>query len=197
MNEGLVSVVMAVYNGESYVAKAIESILQQTYSNFEFIIVNDGSHAVVAKLLEEMADRDARIRLVVNESNIGLTKSLNRGLKIARGKFIARMDADDWSHPERLAQQIAFLQSNPKVKVVGTDVVIVDDEGKERHKVALSNFNTMRRIFRRNCLVHGSLMYDRETLQEIGGYDEEFRLAQDYDLSLRIAERFMIACLDR
>jgi hypothetical protein len=78
------------------------------------------------------------------------------------------MDADDWSHPERLAQQIAFLQSNPKVKVVGTDVVIVDDEGKERHKVALSNFNTMRRIFRRNCLVHGSLMYDRETLQEIG-----------------------------
>jgi glycosyltransferase involved in cell wall biosynthesis len=123
-----ISVVMSVYNGEKYLRQAIESILQQTYTDFEFIIIDDGSTDSSREIIQSYDDK--RIRLVINEQNIGLTKSLNKGIRLAKGEFIARMDADDISLPQRFEKQVAYLDSHPEVGVLGTYANIIDHRGK-------------------------------------------------------------------
>jgi glycosyltransferase involved in cell wall biosynthesis len=123
-----VSVVMSVYNGEKYLCEAIDSILNQTFENFEFLIVNDGSTDRTLEILQSY--RDPRIKVINNERNIGLTASLNKGLKIAKGEYVARMDADDVSFPHRLEQQKAFLDRNPRVAMVGSWAEVIDESGK-------------------------------------------------------------------
>jgi len=124
-NNPLVSIIMPVYNGEKFLRGAIESILKQTYKNFEFIIINDGSKDNSLKIIEKYAYSDNRI-FIISRENRGLSYSLNEGISLAKGKFIARMDADDISLPSRIERQVEIMRKYPNVDVVGCDYKIVD-----------------------------------------------------------------------
>lgn len=123
-----VSVVMSVYNGEKYLPETIDSILNQTFKDFEFIIINDGSTDKTAKILTSYDD--PRIR-IFNQENMGLTKSLNRAISLAKGEYIARMDADDISYPERLKKQVDYLNKNPDIGLVGSKYIRIDKRGRK------------------------------------------------------------------
>jgi glycosyltransferase involved in cell wall biosynthesis len=133
-----VTVLMPVYNGEKYLREAIESILNQTFIDFEFLIINDGSTDRSVEIIESYSD--PRIRLVHNERNMKLIATLNKGLELARGEYIARMDCDDISLPERLAKQVAFMDANPEVGVLGTAFQTIDSYGKSLNSPILGGY---------------------------------------------------------
>jgi len=174
-----ISVVMSVYNGEKYLRDSIESILEQTFRNFEFIIINDGSTDNTHKIIKEYAERDKRICLI-NQQNIGLTKSLNRGLKISRGKYIARHDADDLSLSDRFEKQLYYINK-------GYDFVCC----RTRINNSKTNpliFTIFYRILIKsiNVFVHGTYLFRKEILDRVGLYNEKFIYAQDYEFVRRI-----------
>jgi hypothetical protein len=191
-----VTVLMPVYNGQRYLREAIESILAQTFRDFEFLIINDGSTDRSREVI--CSYRDARIRLVDNGRNLGLTPSLNRGLEIAAGEFIARQDADDISAPERLAKQVAFLEAQPDTVLLGTGYTKIAAEGHALHEQSLPcDCTALRWALLFHCpFVHSAAMLRKSpVLREIGFYDETFRYAQDYDYWSRIARRLAVANL--
>lgn len=185
----LVSVVMSVYNAERYVGEAIESILGQSFRDFEFIIINDSSTDRSGEILHSF--QDERIISVKNAENIGLTKSLNKGLQMAKGEYIARMDADDISLPERLEKQVCFLEAHPEVGLVGSAVIYIDPDGKELgvQRVRPEDFHQAL-LDIDFCWEHSATMFRAVCVETVGPYREEFKYAQDYDLWLRIAEKF-------
>ncbi len=176
---------MAVYNvPANYLDASICSILEQSYRDFEFIIVDDGSDALIGDRLKVWADRDHRICLHKLTANVGLTKALNAGLELARGDYLARQDADDISGPQRLAAQLEFLSAHPEADAVGTDVLLINDAGEKIGELKIDpNLNG---LFRRNLLVHGSMLFRRHVFDLLGGYDDRMRLSQDYELYLRM-----------
>lgn len=177
---------MSVYNGEKYLREAIDSILNQTFSDFEFLIIDDASTDMTPKILQSYDD--PRIKIVRNIENLGLTKSLNIGLKEAKGDYIARMDADDISLPERFEKQVAFLDSHPDVALVGTSAMIIDSNGTIKG-TSISLSNPQHRDFvKGNRITHGSVMIRREIMESSGGYDEFFRRCQDFALWLKISK---------
>ncbi len=193
-NSPMVSVVMSVYNDEPYVAEAVRSILGQTFRNFEFIIINDGSTDQTGEILASF--HDERIRLL-NQDNRGLTFSLNRGLSLARGQFIARMDGDDISLPERFARELAFLDENPEIGLVGTFAYRIDIRGR---RVDIYRYPTtpaaIRDNLRSDCpFCHTSVMFRRACIEKVGPYRERIGPAEDLDLWLRINEYFDAANL--
>jgi glycosyltransferase involved in cell wall biosynthesis len=180
-----VSILMAVYNApENYLDAAIASILQQSYRDFEFIIVDDGSDVATGDRLRMWAGRDRRICLHKLPANVGLTKALNAGLKFARGAYLARQDADDVSGPHRLAAQLEFLAQHPEVDAVGTDAVLIDVGANKIGEMKIDP--KLQGFSRRNLLVHGSMVFRRQVFDVLGGYDERMRLSQDYELYLRM-----------
>jgi len=190
-----VSVLMSVYNGERYLREALESILNQTFSDFEFINIDDGSTDTTWRILNDYDG--ARIRLVRNEENIGLAGSLNKGLELARGEFIARMDADDISLPERFARQVEFLDAHPEIGVVGTAYQMIDAQGRLKD---IPQPTTAPMILKwRGCfgspLAHPAIMARKELLERVGGYNEHFRTSQDYDLLQRLSGKTRLANL--
>lgn len=188
-----ISVLMSVYNGQRYLKDAIESILNQTIEEFEFIIVNDGSMDRTCEILEHYEKIDRRVRIVHNDKNIGLTKSLNKALWFARGEYVARMDADDISEPERLRSQIELLKSDKSIGCVGCDAFVIDEEGRTIKTVVLPKRNLSGYLRKRNCFVHGSLVFPMKVLQELGGYNEHMLFVQDYELVLRISQAYELA----
>ena len=193
-----ISVIMSVYNeSEEYLRKSMESILNQTFKNFEFIIILDNPENIIAEtVIKKYSLKDKRIVFVKNEKNIGLTKSLNNGISIAKGKFIARMDADDISHPKRFEEQISFLNKNNEYGLCGTKAYFIDENGKILKNVVSTINNNLvsyeeikRNIVKYNPFIHPSLMFKKQILNEIGMYDENFRLAQDYDFLLRVCSK--------
>ncbi|GEM_PF-361920 len=191
-----VSVLMPVYNGEQYLDEAVQSILCQTFRDFEFLIIDDGSTDGTKAILDSY--NDERIRLVRNERNMGLTKSLNRGLVLARGDYIARQDADDVSHPERLAKQVQFLESNPQVGMLGTAYQRIDVHGLPLSTVEVlaSNSEIQDALLYGNRFCHGSVMLRQKALEAVGNHCYEMaEPAEDYDLWLRMSERFEVANL--
>jgi len=178
-----VSVVMSVYNGEKYLREAIDSILAQTFTDFEFIIIDDGSTDRSPQIIDEYAD--GRIRFIRNDRNIGLTLSLNKGLKTAHGEYIARMDCDDVSLPERLAKQIAFMDANREVGACGTWALDIDHAGKVIGKRETLVGEQLDNFYWRTSLIHSSSMF---RFNPSGGpwYDPTAPVSQDYDLWLRI-----------
>jgi len=180
-----VSVVMSVYNCERYVGEAVKTILHQTFSDFEFIIINDGSTDRTPNLLREFDD--PRIR-VIDQPNSGLTVSLNRGIRLAKGEYIARMDADDLSERERLEKQVKALDRNPGIAVVGCWYKIIDENGSlVGYKRLPEDVNQLAELLmRENPICHGSVMMRKRALQTVGLYNENLRYAQDYELWLRM-----------
>jgi len=193
----LVSVIMPVYNERrEYLELAVASILRQTHTNIEFLIMDDGSGPETAAALDAVARRDERIRLF-RQDNAGLTVSLNRLIRQARGAFIARQDSDDLSEPERFEQQVSFLFAHPELKLLGTACLLIDPRGKVLHRQRiLTHPETLRHRMRcNNQFAHGSVMFRSEIFKVEGLYYEEYRYAEDYDLFLRISERHMVANL--
>jgi glycosyltransferase involved in cell wall biosynthesis len=185
---------MSVYNGEKYLREAIDSILRQTFTDYEFIIINDGSTDNTANILETYSD--PRIRLYHHE-NIGLTRSLNKGLQMARGGYVARQDADDISLPERLSREVTFLDQNPNIGLVGTHAAFIDKKGKEIDvwKTPAEHEKIMKTLRNTNSFCHGAVMFRKECINKVGCYREKLLYAQDYDLWLRIAQQYKTANL--
>ena len=184
--ESRLTVLMSVYNAECHLSEAIDSILNQTCKDFEFLIMNDGSTDSSRDIITGYSD--SRIHLIDNEKNLGLTKSLNRGIELSSTKYIARMDADDISLPKRLEGQIAFMEANPDEGVCGcwyrkvgsTEKTVRTPEGHDEIRLAL---------FFKNTLGHSTVMMRSSVLKEHGlCYDESMKTAQDYYLWVRLAE---------
>ena len=192
----LISVLMPVYNAERYVVEAVESILAQTFRDFEFLIIDDGSTDRSRVILERYAAQDDRIRFI-SRPNTGLIVALNEGLALARGDLIARMDSDDVSLPERFAVQVAYLREHPDCVAVGTGVLLIDSEGLPLCAWAkLGSHAEIDAAHMRGlggAIVHPATMFRRDAVQAIGGYRPEFEAAEDFDVYLRLAERGRLA----
>jgi glycosyltransferase involved in cell wall biosynthesis len=191
-----VSVIMSVYNGERHLPDAMESMLGQTFDKFEFIIINDGSTDKTVDVLTSYDDH--RIQIVNNGENLGLTKCLNIGLKMAKCEYIARMDADDVSLPERLERQLNFLERNADVGLVGSYAQFIDENGNRFYvwKMPTEDTRIRQQLRKSNSFCHGSTMYRRECINDVGSYREKFKYAQDRDLWFRISERYNLANID-
>lgn len=184
-----VSVLMPVYNGARYLRAAVDSILSQTLRDFELIAVDDGSTDGSGSLLADYQAQDARLRLLRQPSNQGIVAALNLGLQQARGEFIARMDCDDISHPDRLARQVAFLQAHPQVGMLGTDALFIDPDGRRLARMGHPREDLSIRwtSLLANFFFHPTLMFRRSILVENGLlYRAEFTGAEDYDLWVRM-----------
>ena len=180
-----VSVIMSVYNGEKYLSEAIESVLNQTLTDFEFIMVNDGSTDDSLKIIKSYDDK--RVRLIDNETNIGLTRSLNKAIEQARGEFVARQDADDVSLPGRFEEQVRYFERHPETALLGTGIYIIDEGGKVLGKKA-APANPGDSLLQANRFNHGSTMFKSAVVRKLGGYNELLRYCQDYELWLRMAK---------
>jgi len=194
-NVSSVSVLMPVFNAQRYVAQAVESILNQTFSDFEFIIIDDGSTDESLKILQRYAAQDRRIRLV-DRPNKGITPTLNEGIALSQGEFIARMDADDVAFERRLEVQYDFMHANPCVLCCGSFYQLIDRRGRAISVVEnpLANDDIQKECLSgRNCICHPAAMFRRAAVTEVGGYDEYFEAAQDLDLWLRLGEHGALA----
>ena len=185
----LVSVVMSVYNSEKHLQESVNSILNQTYTNFEFVIINDGSNDNCLDILIKYQKNNNQV-LIIDQENIALTKSLNRGIQLARGKYIARQDADDKSLPERLEKQIQFLEANADYFLIGTDYKIIDEHsniiGKPEIPVPIDNHEIRAAINKYNTFVHSLVMFRNDTSSIGYFYDTSYKYSQDYELWVRI-----------
>jgi glycosyltransferase involved in cell wall biosynthesis len=190
-----VSVLLPVWNAGRYLAGAIDSVLAQTFADFELLIIDDGSTDGSRALIRRC--RDPRIRRIENEKNLGVTRSLNLGLERALGCYVARADADDLCAPERLARQVAFLDAHPGVALLASRARRIDAGGAELGviDVPVDGEWLRRRLRLANCIVHGTVMMRADAVRALGGYDAAMERAEDYDLWLRIAERHEIAAL--
>jgi len=184
---------MSVYNGEKYLKEAIQSILDQTFQDFEFIIIDDASTDSSCAITQSFNDQ--RIILKKNSVNHGLTESLNRGIFWSKGEFIARMDADDISIPERFEKQIQYFESHPEISVLRTSSYIIDNVGKHIETRPAAP-NPMGLLNTGNRLIHGSVMFRKHITKEIGYYDYHFRYAQDYEFWLRASKQYQIRNMD-
>jgi hypothetical protein len=192
-----VSVVLPVYNSEPYLAEALDSILRQTFDDFELIAVYDASTDNSRTRLEDAARRDARVR-VVDGPGRGLVDALNLGLERARGEFIARMDADDVSQSTRFARQVEYLRANPQIAVVGSAITLIDAAGRVMREIdyPLTPAEVDRFLIETgSALAHPAVMARRDAMLSVGGYRSLFQHAEDYDLWLRLAERHSLANL--
>ncbi len=191
-----VSVVMSVYNGEKYLEQAIRSVLRQTFPNFEFIIVDDASTDKSTEIISSFDD--PRIKLIRNKTNIGLTLSLIEGINQAKGEYIARMDADDVSLPHRLETEVRFLDLHQDYALVGSSFYVINDMGENMGiiPVLLCYDQIKNELLNKNCFCHGSILIRKTAYESVGGYNSDFRYAQDYDLWLRIAEKYKIGNIE-
>lgn len=193
-----ISVVLPVYNAQHALAEALESILSQTFEDFEVIAVNDGSTDASLDVLRRYASADCRVR-VVDQANTGIVGALNEGLRHAACRYVARMDADDVSLPERFEKQVAYLESHPECVALGTGVLMIDPDGlpigplnTPGNHAAIDRYNLRHGG---GGLVHASAMMRRTAIAALGGYDKRFPVAEDCDFFLRLAELGRLANL--
>jgi glycosyltransferase involved in cell wall biosynthesis len=182
-----ISVILPVYNAEKYLSEAIQSILDQSYSDFEFIIINDGSKDRSEEIV--LSFNDERI-IYLSQSNRGLAATLNRGIETARGEYIARQDNDDVSDKRRLELQLSFMEEHPHVALLGTSAEIIDEEGQPTgrfHKHATDNELLKFFLLFDNPFVHSSVMFRKELVKQIGGYDISPKFFEDFNLWSRVA----------
>lgn len=187
----LVSVILPTYNGSSWIQRAIKSVISQSYRDLELLVVDDGSTDNTAFIVANMAQNDSRIRYIKNDVNSGIQKTLNYGLKEARGEYVARIDDDDyWVDTDKLQKQVDFMDSNPDHVLVGTGVIIINEKGDELFKylVPQNNEQIKKRLLGKNCFVHSSVMFKKSAVMQFGGYSEgvEAKHFEDYDLWLKL-----------
>lgn len=187
-----VTVALAAYNAADVVARAIDSVMAQTYSRWEIVAIDDASTDATWDVLDAAARRDRRVRVIRNSTNRGLAASLNLAWRRGEGELVARMDADDISLPTRLERQVRFLDDHPQVAVVGTAARLIDDHGRwlgDAHRPE-DHEELARRMYKETPFFHPSVMARRTFLESLGGYDERLRRSQDLDLWLRAYRSF-------
>ena len=180
-----ISVVMSVYNGASHLRESVDSILAQTFTDFEFIIIDDASTDESSAIINEYAAKDERIRVLTNDSNVGLAAALNNGLRVASGEYIARHDGDDVSLPDRLGVQFEYMESHPAVFLLGAASIVIDEGGEE---TAIYRYTTDEETLRRNLPCENQVQHPSMMFRNDGRhfYREKFRYAQDCDFLLRL-----------
>lgn len=191
---------MPVHNGAQHLKQAIESVLNQTFSDFEFIVIDDGSTDNSLEIIDSFAKKDSRIKLVKNKKKLGLQKSLNIGIKIARGDFIARIDHDDiWCDRDKLQKQVDFLGQNSSYALTGTAAIFINESGREigRAEYQSADEDIRKRILLANQFAHPSVLIRKKTLEEMGAYseDKEYQHVEDYELWLRLGKKYKLANL--
>lgn len=184
-----ITVLMSVYNGSRWLDEAISSVLNQTFIDFEFIIVNDGSTDQSLEIIKRFAKSDARI-VVINKENTGLADSLNRGIQKARGTWIARLDADDLCEPRRLEKQYKLAMTIPNVVLIGSDLQEIDENGSSGkiRTYPIRHRELRRYLISGKFFAHSSTFFKTEIVRNVGGYRAAFFRAQDYDLWLRMID---------
>ena len=199
MNNPAISVIMTAYNTEKYIKEAIESILNQTFKDFEFIIVDDGSTDNTRLIIEEYAKKDRRIKILYNKKNLGIVKSLNKAIAIAKGKYIARMDSDDVSKLNRLEKQFVFMESNPKVGVCGTNFILINEKGKiiGWKSFPETNEKCKKAFFFCNPFAHNTVMLRKECFDIFGYYNNDFLYAEDLELWMRFGQKYKLHNLQK
>lgn len=192
-----ISVLMPVYNTEKYLGNAIESILNQTFQDFEFIVADDCSTDNSWKLLKDYARNDRRIVPIRNSVNLRTTKTLNRGLRIAKGKYMIRMDADDWSYPNRFEKQYEFMEKHLDVGVSGGTIEVCNERLKvlNLRRYPLTDEDVRKIIFRYSPFAHPATIWRMKIIKELGGYNENIPLTQDYELYFRVGQKSKFANL--
>lgn len=189
---------MSIYNGQDHLGEAIESILCQSFGDFEFLIMNDGSVDDSRRIV--LSYDDPRIRLIDNPENLGLTESLNRGLSLATSSLIARQDQDDISHPTRFEKQLAFMEQNPDVVLLGTQARLINQKGRTIRCLPIWRPTTASgirwKMMTSSAFIHASVMFRKEVLwDKFGGYDARYEGRDDAELWSRIAFECPVANL--
>jgi glycosyltransferase involved in cell wall biosynthesis len=187
----LVSIILPTYNGGKYIERAIESIIAQSFSSWELLVIDDGSVDNTKDIVDEYSIKDNRIIYLKNEVNLGIQKTLNKGLREAKGEYIARIDDDDeWIDKDKLQKQVEFLSNNQNHVLVGTGVIVIDEKGTElfRYLLPEKDKDIKKKILGKNCFVHSSVMFRKNLALSLGGYDElkDTRHIEDYDLWLKL-----------
>lgn len=192
-NNPTISVIMATFDSLPYLKDAVESILKQTFKNFEFIIVNDASNDATASYLKSL--KDSRIKVITNKKNLGLAQSLNEAIRAAKGEYIARMDADDISLTERLKTQLEFLEKHPEIDLCGAWVDLINEEdqivGEKRYPV--NNAEIKQGLKWYQPIVHPTFMAREIIFRKLGGYDPNFDYAEDYEFLSRAMKKYQFA----
>ena len=185
-----ISVLMPVHNSQKYLSTSIESILSQSFKDYEFIIINDGSTDDSLKIIEKYKYNDERIVLIKNKFNLGTTKSLNRGLLIAGGKYMVRMDADDWSYPDRLKTQYEYMEKHSEIGVSGGAIDVCDEDLNiiYTRKYALTDKEVRKKIFLYSPFAHPATIWNTEKIKKLGGYNERLPLSQDCELYFKVGQ---------
>ncbi len=190
MKQPLVSIIMGAYNCEDTISNCIKSILKQTYPNWEFIICDDCSTDNTLSIIKKFQEQDNRIIIIHNEENLRLAASLNKCLEIAKGKYIARMDADDESLPERIERQVNFMEKNKEFDVVGCSRIIFDEKGEKgiRKSIEFPNKNN---LLKSTPFAHPTIMMKKEIYEKLGGYvsNNSTMRAEDLELWFRFYEK--------
>lgn len=189
-----VTVLLPVRNGAETLAEAAQSILRQSFSSFELLIVDDGSDDATPEVIAALA-ADERVR-AIRQDKLGLVAALNRGIAAARGGLVARMDADDWAHPNRLERQVAAMLRRPTVALLGTGWRVVGAQGVRLVVLPPETDAGLRAAMRvANAIAHPTVMMRRDAVIQVGSYRRAFVLAEDYDLWLRLLDRYEGACI--
>jgi len=188
-----VSVILSTYNGSNYISRSIESVLSQSFDDFEFIILDDASTDGTPAIIEKFAKEDSRIVFLRNEKNIRIQRSVNRGLTVAGGEYVARIDDDDfWLDRNKLANQVKFLDAHPDYVVVGTGTVMFNESGKElfRFLGKETDSSIRKSILKKDPYINSSTLIRRKSISEVGGYreSEDALHVEDYDLFLMLGK---------
>lgn len=185
----MVSVILPVRNGAEFVAEAVASVLDQTLHDFELLVIDDGSQDATPTILTRLAEVNPRLRIIA-QPPLGLVAALNRGLREARGHYVARMDADDVAASDRFARQVAKLAAHPEVAGLGSACRVIDRNGTVLgYRCPPTDPAEIRRALSRgNCMIHPTMMLRRDLVLRAGGYRAAFRLCEDFDLWLRLSE---------
>jgi len=187
----LVSIILPTYNGARFIRRAIESVRAQSVTDWELLIVNDGSSDATGSLITEISAIEPRIRILNFRENKGIQKALNEGLLQSKGEYIARIDDDDvWSDAHKLDKQLTFMAENPDCVLVGTGLVVQNENGDELYRFLnpVSDFEIRCRILYRNCFSHSTVLFKKAAALKFNGYDESelARHTEDYDLWLKL-----------
>ena len=193
-NKPEISVIMPTYNRARYIAEAIRSVQNQTLRDWELIVVDDGSTDDTESIVRGFIDSDGRISYFKNEKNLGIAKTRNRGVTLAKADFVAMIDSDDiWAAPDKLARQLEVFLKNEKIGIVGTNACFMDEEGKSIGKSTnfpSDDFGIRHVLLYRNVLMQSGLLIKREAIQKAGGYDPQFSVFDDHDLWLKIGKEY-------
>lgn len=200
-NNPLVSVLMPAYNTERFISEAIDSILNQTYQNFEFLILDDASTDNTWKIIQKYAEKDLRVKAYQNEVNLNIVKSRNKLFTLAdlKAKYYAIFDSDDVSLENRLEQEVEFLEENPEYGIVGGHNLIINEKSEV---IAKRKYETDYKKIRKNILIQSplsqpSVMIRKSSIEKVGIYNEAFQYCEDYDLWIRILTHFKIINIDK